>query len=280
MTGGPGGRRREKLPAHSGGPPHREEEHVNILDIAGRHAVVVGMGGLGRAIAVGLADHGVNVAAADVDPDRADGGAVEIAERGVGSLALAVDVTSEASVRQAAAAALAAFPRIDILVNAAGITVRKRAEDVSVEEWRRIIDVNTTGSFISCKVFGAEMARSGGGSIINLSSVRGRYGARFGQTEYSASKGAIDSMTRSLAVQWAEFGIRVNAIAPTFVETDLTRAVLADESFAAGLRESIPMGRWAETSDVVGPVLFLASAASGFVTGQIIYVDGGLTART
>jgi gluconate 5-dehydrogenase len=253
---------------------------VNILDIAGRHAVVVGMGGLGRATAVGLAEHGVSVACADMDAERAAAAAKEVAALGVRSVACEVDIASEASVHKLAADVLAMFPRIDILVNAAGITVRKRAEDVSVEEWRRIIDVNATGSFICCKVIGAEMARAGGGSIINLSSVRGRYGARFGQTEYSASKGAIDSMTRSLAAQWAELGIRVNAIAPTFVETDLTRAVLADERFAAGLRESIPMGRWAETSDIIGPVLFFASPASGFVTGQVLYVDGGLTART
>ena len=253
---------------------------MSVFDIAGKHAVVVGMGGLGRAIAVGLADHGVNVAAADMDVARATAAAQEIAARGVGSLALAVDVTREESVRGLAHDVLETFPGVDILVNAAGITFRKRAEDIRVEEWRRVIDVNTTGSFICCQVFGAEMARRGGGSIINLSSVRGRYGATFGQTEYSASKGAVDSMTRSLAAQWAELGIRVNAVAPTFVETDLTRAVLADERFAAGLRESIPMGRWAETADVVGPVLFFASPASGFVTGQILYVDGGLTANT
>ena len=253
---------------------------MSVFDIAGKHAVVVGMGGLGRAIAVGLADHGVNVAAADMDVARATAAAQEIAARGVGSLALAVDVTREESVRGLAHDVLETFPGVDILVNAAGITFRKRAEDIRVEEWRRVIDVNTTGSFICCQVFGAEMARRGGGSIINLSSVRGRYGATFGQTEYSASKGAVDSMTRSLAAQWAELGIRVNAVAPTFVETDLTRAVLADERFAAGLRESIPMGRGAETADVVGPVRFFAAPASGFVTGQILYVDGGLTART
>jgi gluconate 5-dehydrogenase len=249
------------------------------FDIVGKHAVVIGAGGLGRVIALGLAHHGAHIAVADLDAGRAEAVAAEARTPGAEALALAVDIADEESARHAADEVLRSFPRVDVLVNAAGITVRKRAEDVSVEEWRRILDVNTTGTFICCQVFGAHMARLGGGSIINLSSVRGRYGAKFGRTEYSASKGAVDSMTRSLAAQWAEFGIRVNAIAPTFVETDLTRSVLADERFAAGLRESIPMGRWAEAEDLVGPVLFFASPASGFVTGQILFVDGGLTAR-
>jgi NAD(P)-dependent dehydrogenase (short-subunit alcohol dehydrogenase family) len=252
---------------------------MDLFDISGLHVVVVGAGGIGGAVARGFAAHGAHVAVGDLDAERAEVTGHELEAGGAQAFGLAVDITSEASVRAFTAAVLQRFPRIDALVNAAGITVRKRAEDVSLEEWRRILDVNATGSFVCCQVVGEQMARQGQGVIINLSSVRGRFGSTMGQTEYSASKGAIDAMTRSLAAQWAAHGIRVNAIAPTFVETDLTRGVLSDPAFAAALRGSIPMGRWADEQDVVGPVLFLASPAARFMTGQILFVDGGLSAR-
>ena len=166
----------------------------------------------------------------------------ELGAAGARAVGLAVDVTDETSVRDMVAAAVRELGGADILVNAAGATVRTRAEDLAPADWRRVLEINATGTFLCCQAAGAHMAKAGGGAIVNLSSVRGRFGATFGQAEYSASKGAVDALTRSLAAQWAELGIRVNAVAPTFVETDLTRAVLADETFAAGLA---PASRWA-----------------------------------
>ena len=248
------------------------------FDITGKRALVVGMGGLGAAIAHGLAENGARVAVADVDLGRAEAIAAELSRHGE-AMATVVDVVDEASAQRMTREVLARFSGIDILVNAAGVTVRKPAEELTVEDWQRVMDVNSRGVFVCCKVVGKEMIAAGGGKIVNVSSVKGRYPSTFAQAEYTASKGAVDGLTRALAAQWAKYHVYVNAIAPTVIETELTRPLLADEAVARSLRESIPMGRWGRPADVIGPALFLASPASDYVTGQILYVDGGLTAR-
>jgi gluconate 5-dehydrogenase len=140
------------------------------------------------------------------------------------------------------------------------------------------VEVNTLGTFVCCRVFGKAMMERGGGKIVNISSVRASYGTRGGMVDYCASKGAVDALTRQLAVEWAPQKVYVNAISQTVVETDFTTSILTDPVAAAGLIQRIPLGRWAQPEDMVGPVLFFASSASDYVTGQIMFVDGGLTA--
>ena len=159
-----------------------------------------------------------------------------------------------------------------------GIAARVPSESIPIDRLRETLEVNTVGTFLCCRVFGSEMIRRGGGKIVNVSSVRGRFGAPAGAADYCASKGAVDSLTRALAVEWAPHRVYVNAIAPTVVETGFTTGILSNPNAAADLVRRIPLGRWAQPEDIVGPVLFFASPASDYVTGQILYVDGGLTA--
>ena len=253
----------------------------DLYDLAGKVALVVGVGGIGRAQALGFARQGATVVAADLMLERSESVAEEVRRLGRDALAVAVDVTDEHSVAGMVQETLAAFSRIDVLVNAAGISIRRPDSTAfPVEEWQQVMNVNITGTFLCCQAVGRVMIEQGGGKIINMSSVRGRYGAPRGAAAYCASKGAVDSLTRTLAVEWARHNVTVNALAPTVVETEFTRDLLEHPEGAARLRASIPLGRWAQPEDIVGPTLFLASPASDFVTGQIIYIDGGLTAIT
>ena len=172
---------------------------------------------------------------------------------------------------------LKVFPRIDILVNAAGLAIRKPAATFPIDEWQKVMDINTRGTFLCCQAVGRVMLKQKSGRIINVSSVRGRYGLPANYAAYCASKGAVDSLTRTLACEWAKSNVLVNAVAPTIVETDLTKSALTDPAYAKQMKDRIPMGKWAVPEDIVGPTIFFASEASSFVTGQILYIDGGVT---
>lgn len=251
---------------------------MNLMDLTGKKALVIGAGGIGAALAAGLAQHGADVAVADRDLAAADAAAAGVRAFGCRTLARTVDVTDEDSVAALGAELEEAWGGVEILVNAAGMAARTPSVSVPIEKVRETLEVNTLGTFICCRVFGRQMMGRGGGKIVNISSVRAQYGTRGGMADYCASKGAVDALTRQLAVEWAPQRVFVNAVAPTVVETGFTASILINPVAAASLIERIPLGRWAQPQDLVGPVLFFASPASDYVTGQIMFVDGGLTA--
>lgn len=254
---------------------------LDLFDLTGQVAIVVGgSGGIGRAQAIGLAQAGADVVVAARRLEPLQEVVKEIEGLGRKSLAVSVDVTDEASVQRMVDEVLEAFPKIDILVNSHGIAIRKPAETFPIEEWEQVIEINVKGLFLCCQKVGQVMIRQRRGKIINMSSVRGRYGLPANYTAYCASKGAVDTLTRTLACEWAKYNILVNAIAPTIVETELTRPALSDPAFAQMMKSRIPLGRWAMPEDIVGATIFFASRASDFITGQILYVDGGVTTWT
>jgi NAD(P)-dependent dehydrogenase (short-subunit alcohol dehydrogenase family) len=250
-----------------------------LFDLTGKVALVTGgSGGIGSAIAVSLAKHGADVAVAARTLSKLEPVANEIRALGKKAMAISADVTDEQSVANMVDAVLTEFSRIDILVNAAGVANRKPAADIPVNEWQQVVDFNARGTFICCQAVGRVMIKQNGGKIINISSMRGRFGTSMGGVAYGPSKGAVDSLTRTLACEWGKYNIYVNAVAPSLVLTELTRSLLSDPAQVKRTTARIPLGRMAELEDVVGPVIFLASKASSFVSGQIIRVDGGNSA--
>jgi len=251
-----------------------------IFDLTGKVAIITGgAGGIGETLAIGLAQNGADVVVTSRTLSKLEPVAEKIKKIGKKAMAIACDVTDEKAVQQMVDRVVKKFSHIDILVNVAGIIVRDDAEKFKIEDWQKVITFNVTGTFICCQAVGREMIKQGGGKIINTSSVRGKLGAAVGASAYGPSKGAVDSLTKTLATEWAKYKIYVNAVAPTLVETDLTRAALSNPEFYKANMARIPLKRWANPEDIVGPVVFLASKASDFITGQIIYVDGGTTSN-
>jgi gluconate 5-dehydrogenase len=250
---------------------------VRMFDLTGRVALVVGGGGLGATIAQALADFGARVAVADLDLNAATKLARLCDRPGIESLPVRLDVTDHEMVVETVELVESRCIRIDILVNAAGINIRKPATEYTPDDWRRIVDTNLTGVFYVTQAVGRGMLARGYGRILSIGSVSSLLGHPY-HAPYAASKGGLAIMTKSLATEWAPRGVTINAIGPTYTETNLTRGYADDPATREKLVAAIPMGRLGTPEDLAGAAVFLCSDAARFVTGQTIYVDGGRTA--
>ena len=248
------------------------------LDLSGRVAVVLGgSSGLGKALALGLARAGADVAASARRQDAVEQVAVEIRQIGRRTLAAVSDVTDRVSLEALHTRVESELGPVDILVNAAGITKRTPTADVTEEEWNKILDCNLTGTLRACQVFGSPMRARGYGRIINIASLSS-FVAFHEVAAYGVSKAAVAALTKSLAVEWCKDGVCVNAIAPGVFPTDLNRALLEGTERGRELLMRTPLGRFGNPEELCGACVFLASEAASFVCGEIIAVDGGFLA--
>jgi gluconate 5-dehydrogenase len=240
------------------------------FDLSGKTALVTGSTrGIGLAFARALAGAGGGVAINGRTAETVDAVVADIE----GAVAAPFDVTDEAAVR----GGVEALGRIDVLVNNTGMTVRRPLVDLELEEWRQLLDVNLTSAFLVARAVAPGMIERGSGKIVNVCSVMSEL-ARPSTGAYAATKGALKMLTRTMCAEWAPHGIQANGIAPGWFRTDLTQPLQADAGFDAWLRARVPAGRWGEPDELGGAVVFLASSASDFVNGQVIVVDGGLSA--
>jgi gluconate 5-dehydrogenase len=256
---------------------------LDVFRLDGRVAMVAGGGGaIGSAMAAALAGAGAKVAIIDQTDERAEAAAEPIRATGAEVLALGADVTSEAECERVVAAALGRFGRLDIHVNAVGGGAGKvlfDAEKYPRDAWDWIYELNVRSTLCATQASVRAMITGGhGGRVLSISSVRASLGINAGYSAYVAAKGAISSLTRQWATEWAKHGITVNAIAPTFVDTPQVAMLLDDPVFKAGVISRIPLGRVGGTGDLTGAAIFFCSDASSFITGQILGIDGGLTA--
>lgn len=252
---------------------------LQAFDLIGKTALVTGGGtGLGRVMALALAEAGADVAVAARRRERLEEAAAEIRSRGRRSAVVELDLTDPAEAARAVAEAEAALGPLDILVNNSGVSGEGWAAELPLERWDQVMATNLRGAFLMCQAAGRGMIERKGGSIVNVASVAGMIGVRM-LVAYSASKGGLIQLTRTLALEWARHGVRVNALAPGYFLTDLNRGHFSTEAGERMVRNHIPMGRLGQPPELAGAVVFLASEASSFVTGAVLTVDGGQSAQ-
>jgi NAD(P)-dependent dehydrogenase (short-subunit alcohol dehydrogenase family) len=253
---------------------------MKLFDLSGKTAIVTGGGkGIGRQMADGLAEAGADIVVCARQAERCEEAAAELAQHGVKTLGLGCDVRDPDQVQAVVGRTVADFGGVDVLVNNAGTVWGATPEEMPLEGWQKVVDVNLTGVFLFSQAAGRAMISNGGGSIVNIASVAGLHGSSSEITNsvvYHATKGGVIAFTRDLACKWAQHGIRVNAIAPGWFPSDMANFVL--DRHGERLVEDVPLRRFGGPEDLKGPVVFLASDASAYVTGHTLVVDGGQSA--
>lgn len=251
---------------------------ISLFSLEGKTALVTGSSrGLGRAIAEALGSAGARIVLNGVDAGRLASTAESLREKGIDVRAEAFDVTDEAAVVAAFQRLDAAGVEVDILVNNAGIQLRKPIIEFTAEEWRRVLDTNLTSAFFVGREAAKRMIPRGRGKVINIGSLMSGF-ARPTIAPYTAAKGAIKLLTQSMAAEWAEHGIQANAIGPGYMLTDMNQALTSNPQFDAWVKGRTPSRRWGKPEELGGAAIFLASSASDYVNGQLLYVDGGMSA--
>jgi len=248
----------------------------NMFDLTNKVAIVTGgNGGIGLGMARGLASYGATIVVAGRNTDKSAKAVKELQGLGAKASSIAVDVKDEASVKAMVADTVGRYGRLDVLVNNAGINVRKPPHELSLAEWREVMDTNLTSAFLASHAVYPHMKKGGGGKIVNIGSIMSIFGARFAPA-YAASKGGIVQFSKVCANAWAKDNIQVNAVLPGWIDTELTRRGRAEiEGLSERVLARTPAGRWGVPDDLAGIAVFLCSAASDFVTGTAILVDGG-----
>jgi NAD(P)-dependent dehydrogenase (short-subunit alcohol dehydrogenase family) len=248
-----------------------------LFDLTGKVALITGASkGLGKALAIGLARAGADLALCARNREDLERAREEIKPLGTRVEIFTLDVLDAGQVQETTEVVLQAFGRVDILVNNAGINIRKPVLDLTEADWDHVLSTNLKGYFLMARAVVPDMVKRKKGKVINMASILGAVGLE-NQLPYASSKGGVIQMTKVMALEWARFNINVNAIGPTYFETPLVAALRNDPERFRFINERTPMGRWGQPEELEGTVVFLASRASDFITGQTIFVDGGWT---